>query len=96
MSNLPTFPRDGGLPSAEAFELELGAAEVEEQAHLDAGRVEIVDDLRLVLGGQRLDGLQFHDDAALDEQVGIEVADAVTPEDDLDRMLRDSRQALLS
>lgn len=46
-------------------------AEIQEQPHLHFGRLEIIDELRLVFLPQRLGCLQLHDHAPIDEQIGV-------------------------
>ena len=59
-----------------AFELEGGGAEVEEEAVVDAGGGEVVDELGFVPGVEGADGLEFEDEAAVDDDVGLVVPDA--------------------
>ena len=59
-----------------AFELEGGGAEVEEEAVVDAGGGEVVDELGFVAGVEGADGLEFEDEAAVDDDVGLVVPDA--------------------
>lgn len=83
------------LYSGEAFEFELGSAEVDEEPYVDARGFQVVDDLGLVLRRKRFHGLDFHDDDVLDKQVGIEVTDAFTAKQHSDRFLAGDGQTLL-
>ena len=65
-----------------AFELEGGGAEVKEEAVVDARGGEVVDELGFVAGVEVADGLEFKDEAAVDDDVGLVMpdADAVVPD----------------
>ena len=56
--------------AGEAFVFEFLISEIDEQPHFEARRVEIIDDLGLVLGRDGLYGLQFQDHFALHQDVG--------------------------
>lgn len=59
-----------------AFELEGGGAKVEEEAVVDAGGGEVVDELGFVAGVEVADGLEFEDEAAVDDDVRLVMPDA--------------------
>ena len=85
---IPLLPR-------EAFVLEAGVAEVDEQPDLDAGGIQVVDDLRLMFRGSGFDRFQFNDDFVLDKNVGVKIPHGLPSENHLDRMLSDDRQTSL-
>ena len=58
------------------FELEGRRAEVQEEAVVDAGGGEVVDELGFVPGVEGADGLEFENEAALDDNVGLVMPDA--------------------
>lgn len=55
--------------SCEAFDFSAFRAEIDEQAHLEPGAFEIVDDLRPVLRRDCADGFQFNDDLTEADEV---------------------------
>ena len=83
------------LASCKAAIFEFGAAEVDQQTDFDAGGVKVVDDLRLMFGGDGFDGFQFNDDFLLNEYIRIEVAHALPPEHHLDGRLGEYGQTFL-
>ena len=84
------------LASGEAFEFEFWVSEVDEETDLNAGRVEVVDDLGLMLGKDGFHGLEFDEDFVFHQEVGIEGPDVFASKRDLDLFLAFHSESRLS
>ena len=84
------------LASGEAFEFEFGVSEIDEETDLNAGRVEVVDDLGLMLGKDGFHCLEFDEDFVLHQEISIEDPDVFASKSDLDLFLRFHSESRLS
>ena len=62
----------------ETLNFQSRTTEVHQEPDVDGGRLQAVDDLGLVFGGERPDGLDLQQNAPIDEKVGREGADIAT------------------
>jgi hypothetical protein len=84
------------LASGEAFEFEFWVSEVDEETDLNAGRVEVVDDLGLMLGKDGFHCLEFDEAFVFHQEISIEDPDVLAPKRDLDLFLRFYSETRLS
>ena len=76
------------VTSGEAFELELGFTEVDEQSYLDASRVQVVDGMGCMLRDESFHRLEFDHHLFFDKEISLKVANPLFPKADLDGLLR--------
>ena len=78
--------------SGEAFEFEFGVTKVDEQSNLDAGRVQIIDDLGFMLRGESFHRFEFDDHLFFNQEISIKFTNRLLPKTYFEGLLRLSGQ----
>ncbi len=65
------------LTPRKAFKFQSRIPEVNQQSNLNAGCIQVVDNLGFMLWRQSLDRFEFHDHFALDKDIRVEIANGL-------------------